>query len=359
MERFGDYLHSGPNAYPDTFLPPHTDQFYPTDIPMYYDEDHRFNIDRALSKEDVLKQHPSYPYLDTSKVTFADTPESRGAHYSGDDQTVMNLKYTDPQNITARNLESVGHETVHRTADPFHGIPEVYSGLLEGSIEPFVGSYYPEGPKHSYVWPDEMKDALAPSENIWRKTEHLLNYAIQNEAYPESTQGELWKDFFPSNYNRAFTQEIADKSKYYSLPGIGTRKYYPPRDAFLGNAPGEVRRGIMGLKDSFRHAALKYKNILENYNKRRRARAGPQAAHRRPPRVKPVPPRGGGADVFNMPIPPSKKTYVSPARPHGDGGGRPRPDKPGGFTDPGKGSYGPHKADGGLINFFKNGGFLG
>ena len=46
---------------------------------------------------------------------------------------------------------------------------------------------------------------------------------------------------------------------------------------------------------------------------------------------------------------PPKKTYVSPARPHGDGGGR-RPDKPGGFTDPGKGSYGPHMAYGGLMD---------
>ena len=36
-----------------------------------------------------------------------------------------------------------------------------------------------------------------------------------------------------------------------------------------------------------------------------------------------------------------------------------RPDKPGGFTDPGKGSYGPHLAQGGLINFYKNGGFSG
>ena len=31
----------------------------------------------------------------------------------------------------------------------------------------------------------------------------------------------------------------------------------------------------------------------------------------------------------------------------------------GGFTDPGKGSYGPHKADGGLINFYRYGGFSG
>ena len=48
-------------------------------------------------------------------------------------------------------------------------------------------------------------------------------------------------------------------------------------------------------------------------------------------------------------IPTPKKTYVSPARQHGNGGGR-RPDKPGGFTDPGKGSYGPHMAHGGLMD---------
>ena len=56
-------------------------------------------------------------------------------------------------------------------------------------------------------------------------------------------------------------------------------------------------------------------------------------------------------------IPTPKKTYVAPLGPRGDGG-RPRPDKPGGFTDPGKGSYGPHKADGGLINFYRYGGFI-
>ena len=57
------WIDERPNAYPDNFLPPHTDQFYPTKIPMYYDEDHRFNIDRALSKEDILKQSSSYPHF--------------------------------------------------------------------------------------------------------------------------------------------------------------------------------------------------------------------------------------------------------------------------------------------------------
>lgn len=55
------------------------------------------------------------------------------------------------------------------------------------------------------------------------------------------------------------------------------------------------------------------------------------------------------------------KTKTIPDRGRGNGGGGSRPNKSGrsGFTNPGKGSYGPHKADGGLINFFKNGGYLG
>ena len=68
---------------------------------------------------------------------------------------------------------------------------------------------------------------------------------------------------------------------------------------------------------------------------------------------------GKGKDIkINIPVNVDKNKGMggfSPARPHG---GRPRPDKPGGFTDPGKGSYGPHKADGGLINFYRYGGFI-
>jgi len=65
-----------------------------------------------------------------------------------------------------------------------------------------------------------------------------------------------------------------------------------------------------------------------------------------------TPPRGGGADIIQTP--PPKKTYVSPARPHSadppSGGGGQRGSNRGGFSDPGKGSYGPWKADGGLID---------
>ena len=64
-----------------------------------------------------------------------------------------------------------------------------------------------------------------------------------------------------------------------------------------------------------------------------------------PPKKTYTPPRGGGADV--MPV---RKTITPRHAPHPDRGGGRRPDKPGGFTDPGKGSYGPHMAYGGLMD---------
>jgi len=51
----------------------------------------------------------------------------------------------------------------------------------------------------------------------------------------------------------------------------------------------------------------------------------------------------------STPTPTLKKKYTAPSRPHGNGGsGSGRPDNPGGFTNPGKGSYGPHMASGGI-----------
>ena len=52
---------------------------------------------------------------------------------------------------------------------------------------------------------------------------------------------------------------------------------------------------------------------------------------------------------------PSGPTQASIRRDRADKSGR---GHIGGFTNPGKGSYGPHKADGGLINFYKYGGFI-
>ena len=344
------WIKERPNAYPENFLPPHTDQFYATDIPMYYDDQHRFNIDRALSKEDILKQSSSYPYLDTSKVTFADLSEGKGAHYDPNiDQSVLNLKYVNPQNIDETALKYIDHETIHRTLNPKHGIPAA-SQLLKGSIEPYNQySWEQEGPKRAT---DYNPSYNRPEDRL--KSEHLLIKAIQNLDNPEfdisKLDQSLYQGFLINNYHDALLDQVSEG--LYS--GYEQDPYYKPKWAEGFNAPGEVRRGYFGLRDLFDRSALKYKNILKNYGPR--GLSGRVAGRRSPKKTYVAPPRGGGADV--MPTPPPKRTYVPPARPHGNGGGR-RPDKPGGFTDPGKGSYGPHKADGGLINFYRYGGFIG
>ena len=268
------WIKERPNAYPKNFLPPHTDQFYATDIPMYYDDKHRFNINRALSKEDILKEHVSYPYLDESEVTFADIPNRfTRAHYDPNiNKSVLNLKNIDPQNITAEDLATIGHETIHKTLNPKHGI-EAASKLLEGSIEPYGGEYsLSRSASGEY---EGAKRANTFHEDPY-KNEHLLLYAIENLALPESDDDSLYQDF--DRYDTEFADQISDRGIGYSLPALGKygyRQYYEPKWASGFNAPGEVRRGIMGLQDSFRHAALKYKDILKKYGNR--GRLGPRA----------------------------------------------------------------------------------
>ena len=280
--RIYNWLSDPPQAYPDNFLPPHTDQFYATDIPMYYDDQHRFNIDRALSKEDILKQSSSYPFLDTSDVTFADLPPDRGGHYSyDDDQIVLNLKSTNPQGINEWDLGAIGHETMHQTFGP-SGI-KAASNLLKGSIEPYnEWDYEQEGPKRATDY--KMWDTSLSDKERW-SNEHLLIDAIQNmdnpETFEHSSPDSLYQGFY-NNYHNALLDEVADtdESKWYNTDGRNYL-YYPPKWAMGGNAPGEVRRGYFGLRDLFDQSALKYKNIMENYKKRRGY--GPGMAQRRPP----------------------------------------------------------------------------
>ena len=299
---------------------------------MYYNN--------TKSQLDILKQHPAYSYFDPSKVTFDDIGEGVGAMYEGDkDQTILNTLFTNPQNIRPRDLEYLGHETVHRTLDesPFkgvlplstpkvrHGIPEAID-LLNGSSEarmdpelkkslldsPYLdeSDFTQTGPKRAY--PNEILPFWAGevNESVPRRTEHLLNYTLDNMIY--GNEKPLY-DIFPSNYDQRFINEIAGGHQTYSLPGImyGARKYYSPRNPFLGNAPGEVRRGITGLKDTFKNAALKYIDIMKNYKEK--------------PVVKPP--------------------YVSPARPHGDDRGS----MPTGTA--GRNPWG--RADGGLATMFE------
>ena len=282
-----NWIKERPNAYPENFLPPHTDQFYATNIPMYYDDERlnksRFNMDRALSKEDILKQSSSYPYLDTSKVSFDDLDWDRAAQYSGaTDQSTLNLKYTDPQNITADNLKSVGHETLHRTFNDERGIPAA-SNLLKGSIEPYGriwGTDNP-GPKRAT---DYNPDYNFPKDRL--KSEHLLIDAIQDMDNPEFDVSKLDDSLyqgFSSPYHNALLESVSgDETEWYNNDDR-SYMYYPPKWASGFNAPGEVRRGYYGLRGLFDQAALKYKDILKNYGERKQRGAGPHAPRRGDP----------------------------------------------------------------------------
>ena len=90
--------------------------------------------------------------------------------------------------------------------------------------------------------------------------------------------------------------------------------------------------------------------MTQAYRKETQPRRGPLGRAKKPPppRVKPVIPRGGGADV--MPIPPPRKTYVSPAKPHSadppSGNGGQRGSMPTGTA--GRNPWG--RAHGGLID---------
>jgi len=338
-------------------VPPHTNQFYPTDIPMYYNN--------TKSQLDILKQHPAYSYFDPSKVTFDDIGEGVGAMYEGDkDRTILNTLYTNPQSIKPRDLEYLGHETVHRTFDesPFkgvlpvstpkvrHGIPaavDLLYGPLEARMNPELkkslltspylneSDFVQKGPKRAH--PNEILpfSGQEGNESVPRRTEHLLNYTLDNMIY--GNEKPLY-DIFPSNYDQRFINEIAGGDETYELPGImyGARKYYPPRNAYSGNAPGEVRRGIMGLKDSFRTGARKYIDIMRNYDKRN------------------IPETS--SNVPGTPIVPMDAGRGSDQAPRSFDPGAAQPQRqtqPGGFTNPGRGSYGPWMSHGGLAGILE------
>ena len=278
------WIDERPNAYPENFLPPHTDQFYATDIPMYYDDDRlhksRFDMNRALSKKDILKQSSSYPYLDTSEVTFADIPEEYGAWYEPDKNlSSLNLKYTNPQDINKWDLKNIGHETMHQTFDKEHGIPAAHD-VLKGSIEPFddYSSWKQEGPKRAT---DYNPSYNRPEDRL--KSEHLLIKAIQNMDNPEFDASKLDDSLYQgywSNYHNALLDEVSEEGTSYFPGDDGHYYYYEPKNAFLGNAPGEVRRGYFGLRGLFDQSALKYKDILKNYGNR--GRLGPGMGQQRP-----------------------------------------------------------------------------
>jgi len=248
------------------------------------------------------KQHAKYagftympmsPY-DPNKVYVDRLNELKMAVGPGAEQTKQG-------NINKDIATTIAHEFRHNLFDQ----PE-YSGIIDAAYDRFGGH---EG-------------------NISRyDLEEYINRAADVQLNPESWLGETL-DEYEDEYN------------------LNLRNLGYPEHLTRANTTKQFHRAAKEFFEKVRRQKLK-RPTQRNIQKRNIGMPEHLTTYTPPKRPYVTPPRGGGADV--MPVSPPKQTYVSPARPHGNGGGR-RPDKPGGFTDPGKGSYGPHMAYGGLMD---------
>ena len=175
--------------------------------------------------------------------------------------------------------------------------------------------------------------------------------------------------------NHPEVMSIYDRYDFVGKAGEGRGS---PYDINI-NLPPEMIKQIKQMSSNKRAQRFKQQQLMnrrkQNMQQQIRQAEAIEAARQKVTTAKGPPSitQTGGGGVSNINIQkrkigmpehltriPPKKTYVSPARPHGgEGGGGQRGSNRGGFSDPGKGSYGPWKADGGLIDFYRHGGFIG
>ena len=208
---------------------------------------------------------------------------------------------TKQEKINKELATTIGHEFRHTLFDD----PK-YQGIIDTAHDRFGG------------WKG----------NISRyDLEEMINRAADVQLYPESWLGETLDDY-KDEYNQMLIEEGMPA---HLTPMNTTKQFHQSAKEFFKRVKREKLK---------KQQLQNFKNI-EAAEANKITTGGPPSITQKPkPKWTPPQQTGGDGGI------------------HG-GGGRPRPDKPGGFTDPGKGSYGPHKADGGLINYFKYGGYLG
>jgi len=229
--------------------------------------------------------------------------------------------------INKELASTISHEFRHNLFDQ----PE-YSGIIDAAYNRFGGF---EG-------------------NISRhELEEYINRAADVQLMPESwLQGTL--DNYQDEYNEMLTdpeswirneERMGRHVPRWKKSELLARKM--PAHLTPMNTTKKFHRAATNFFNKVRREKLK-RPTQRNIQKRNIGMPEHLTTYTPPKRPYVTPPRGGGADV--MPTPPPKQTYVSPApRPHGNGGGQ-RGSNRGGFSDPGKDSYGPWKAHGGLID---------
>ena len=250
---------------------------------------------------------------------LADAKKNYGYMYPGSEELFVNPTY--PRSDVAATIT---HEVIHGIMDPMKKGKFVAD---EWTLAPFTTG---QG-VYSALGPTNIKGAYFPSLENYKDQAAETAQNIRNELITRWFENEVWG-------NKAPSAKFSYPSNYPGFVNYATMM-----------RPGQ---GPLGMEGLYKLLSKKLNPLLKKVAYKAHKNIEAKKLEKVPP--KKITTAKGSPTIISKPKP---KPYVSPARPHGNGGGR-RPDKPGGFTDPGKGSYGPHKADGGLINFYRYGGFI-
>jgi len=229
-------------------------------------------------------------------------------------------------------IESVlTHETSHGIADlPLHARDTEKASAFDFS------QFLTPNQKQS----NELRDRLDISKmDKWDKR----GYAhAQEELFNRMKDIERLKTMFPNDY---------EDHPLWELYQTRARQHFALLTGQNWKSKGSLgkfdlyKKKIKPYVDKYFERVEKKGRGMSDINIKKEEIGMPQHLTLPPKKIYTPPKGGGGADV--MPVP---KTITPRHAPHPDRGGGRRPDKPGGFTDPGKGSYGPHMAYGGLMD---------
>lgn len=219
--------------------------------------------------QSYLEGHPSYPALDLSKVQTGTLGGNlEGQYHKLADITTLDPKYTNPENLTSRDLQKLMHETTHRAMNVDPGVVKAL-GVSARNI-PYSGKYkkstgfVPAG--GGWEWnPKDFGFGEGPT----------LKPSDPSEIFTRRVDVDAWGGTGIGKEGEFMTDiEVADAVKANKLfhDPILDRKtgvHWQTRGA--GAAPGESLRARTGIRgvfdpyvDKFKEAMTKYKGG-ENY----------------------------------------------------------------------------------------------
>jgi hypothetical protein len=219
--------------------------------------------------QSYLEGHPSFPALDLGRVQTGTLGGNlEGQYHKLSDITTLDPKYTNPENLTSRDLQKLMHETTHRAMNVDPGVVQAL-GVSARNI-PYSGKYkkstgfVPSGGGWEWNPKDFGFDegpTLRPSD-----PSEIFTRRVDVDAWDGTgigKEGEFMTDIEVADAvkaNKSFHDPILDRK---------TGVHWQTRGA--GAAPGESLRARTGIRsvfdpyvDKFKEAMTKYKGG-ENY----------------------------------------------------------------------------------------------